>query len=258
MDITMDIHDILVEKYTIWYIWYYEYTCIFLVNFTAWWSNVIGNSKTGNISQWSLRSNVVVISSRLVQWFTTSKRLASAFRSSGFILHFWRTNYSLDPWKFKKQNIYRAPKRKGSSSNYHPLNSYIKLLGVYPFCSWFFVFSPSPDALAFQGFLPPKLTKIHWNNSGWWHSIWMFPKIMGFPPKSSHFNGVLGFSIIFTIHFGVPGVPLFGGANLFFPPQGLYLGGCWGLQGDDDANDSGIRGATEPRNEELFCLSLCP
>ena len=82
MDITMDIHDILVEKYTIWYMSYYEYTCIFLVNFTAWWSNVIGNSKTRNISQWSLRSNVVVISSLLVQRFTTSKRLVSTFRSS--------------------------------------------------------------------------------------------------------------------------------------------------------------------------------
>ena len=32
-------------------------------------------------------------------------------------------------------------------------------------------------------------------------SIWMFPKIMGFPPKSSMFRG---FSMIFTIHFGVP------------------------------------------------------
>ena len=31
--------------------------------------------------------------------------------------------------------------------------------------------------------------------------IWMFPKIVGFPPKSSIF---IGFSIIFTIHFGVP------------------------------------------------------
>ena len=31
--------------------------------------------------------------------------------------------------------------------------------------------------------------------------IWMFPKIVGFPPKSSI---LIGFSIIFTIHFGVP------------------------------------------------------
>ena len=30
-------------------------------------------------------------------------------------------------------------------------------------------------------------------------SIWMFPKIMGFPPKSSI---LIGFSMIFTIHFG--------------------------------------------------------
>ena len=29
--------------------------------------------------------------------------------------------------------------------------------------------------------------------------IWMFPKIVGFPPKSST---LIGFSIIFTIHFG--------------------------------------------------------
>ena len=32
-------------------------------------------------------------------------------------------------------------------------------------------------------------------------TIWMFPKIVGFPPKSSI---LIGFSIIFTIHFGVP------------------------------------------------------
>ena len=31
--------------------------------------------------------------------------------------------------------------------------------------------------------------------------IWLFPKIVGFPPKSSI---LIGFSIIFTIHFGVP------------------------------------------------------
>ena len=31
--------------------------------------------------------------------------------------------------------------------------------------------------------------------------IWMFPKIVGFPPKSSI---IIGFSIIFTIPFGVP------------------------------------------------------
>ncbi len=31
--------------------------------------------------------------------------------------------------------------------------------------------------------------------------IWVFPKIMGKPPKSSM---LIGFSIIFTIHFGVP------------------------------------------------------
>ena len=32
-------------------------------------------------------------------------------------------------------------------------------------------------------------------------SMWMFPKIVGFPPKSSILTG---FSMIFTIHFGVP------------------------------------------------------
>jgi len=31
--------------------------------------------------------------------------------------------------------------------------------------------------------------------------MWLFPKIVGFPPKSSI---LMGFSIIFTIHFGVP------------------------------------------------------
>ena len=33
-----------------------------------------------------------------------------------------------------------------------------------------------------------------------WANIWMFPKIVGFPPKSSI---LMGFSTIFTIHFGV-------------------------------------------------------
>ena len=33
------------------------------------------------------------------------------------------------------------------------------------------------------------------------HPKWMFPKIVGFPPRSSI---LIGFSIIFTIHFGVP------------------------------------------------------
>ena len=37
---------------------------------------------------------------------------------------------------------------------------------------------------------------------------WLFPKIVGFPPKSSIF---IGFSIIFTIHFGV--LPLFLGQH---------------------------------------------
>ena len=32
-------------------------------------------------------------------------------------------------------------------------------------------------------------------------SIWVFPKIGGYPPKSSI---LIGISIIFTIHFGVP------------------------------------------------------
>ena len=39
--------------------------------------------------------------------------------------------------------------------------------------------------------------------------FWMFPKIVGFPPKSSI---LIGFSIIFTIHFGVP-TPIFGNTH---------------------------------------------
>ena len=35
----------------------------------------------------------------------------------------------------------------------------------------------------------------------WWFFNWVFPKVVGVPPKSSMF---IGFSIIFTIHFGVP------------------------------------------------------
>ena len=38
-------------------------------------------------------------------------------------------------------------------------------------------------------------------------SIWVFPKIVGFPPKSSI---LIGFSIIFTIHFGVLYLSIFG------------------------------------------------
>ena len=34
-----------------------------------------------------------------------------------------------------------------------------------------------------------------------WMCNWVFPKIGGFPPKSSI---LIGFSIIFTIHFGIP------------------------------------------------------
>ena len=57
-----------------------------------------------------------------------------------------------------------------------------------------------------------KLTQIHpclTSYTVYWQtfiqiSTWVFPKIVGFPPKSSI---LIGFSIIFTIHFGVP--PLF-------------------------------------------------
>ena len=38
--------------------------------------------------------------------------------------------------------------------------------------------------------------------------IWVFPKIVGFPPKIIH--GLIGFSIIFTIHFGGETPPIFG------------------------------------------------
>ena len=43
-------------------------------------------------------------------------------------------------------------------------------------------------------------------------TMWMFPKIVGFPPKSSI---LIGFSIIFTIHFG-GNTPIFG--NSHFQP----------------------------------------
>ena len=41
----------------------------------------------------------------------------------------------------------------------------------------------------------------------------MFPKIVGFPPKSSI---LIGFSIIFTIHFG-GNTPIFGNIHIFAP-----------------------------------------
>ena len=44
-------------------------------------------------------------------------------------------------------------------------------------------------------------------------SMWMFPKIVGFPPKSSI---LIRFSIIFTIHFGVF-FPIFGVPPMYFP-----------------------------------------
>ena len=48
--------------------------------------------------------------------------------------------------------------------------------------------------------------EIRWIKVGTWRiwaveTIWVFPKMVGFPPKSSI---LIGFSIIFTIHFGVP------------------------------------------------------
>ena len=49
-------------------------------------------------------------------------------------------------------------------------------------------------------FSRPKNLKNPWNSWTWNFHIWVFPKIVGFPPKSSIF---IGFSIIFTIHFGV-------------------------------------------------------
>ena len=40
--------------------------------------------------------------------------------------------------------------------------------------------------------------------------IWVCSKIVGFPPKSSN---LIGFSIVFTIHFGVP-TPIFGNTHI--------------------------------------------
>ena len=55
----------------------------------------------------------------------------------------------------------------------------------------------------------------------------MFPEIVGFPPKSSI---LMGFSIIFTIHFG-GNTPIFGSTPICFPvvfqpaePNGLFYG----------------------------------
>ena len=42
-------------------------------------------------------------------------------------------------------------------------------------------------------------------------SIWMFPKIVGFPPNHPI---LIGFSMIFTIHFG-GNTPIFGNTHLF-------------------------------------------
>ena len=47
--------------------------------------------------------------------------------------------------------------------------------------------------------------------------MWMFPKIGGFPPKSSI---LIGFSIIFTIHFGVPLFLAIGKNTNIFPLNG--------------------------------------
>ena len=46
-------------------------------------------------------------------------------------------------------------------------------------------------------------------------STWVFPKIVGFPPKSSI---LIGFSIIFTIHFGGP-TPILGNPHIYFKPK---------------------------------------
>ena len=73
--------------------------------------------------------------------------------------------------------------------------------------------------------------------------IWMFPKIVGFPPKSSIKK--MGFSIIFTIHFGVP---LF----LETPISQLHMGahrqvGKIGLDIDSSCNQQAIHRNMTPK-----------
>ena len=47
-------------------------------------------------------------------------------------------------------------------------------------------------------------TEKHREAAFFWGGRWMFPKIVGFPPKSSHFNRVFRFSIINHPFWGSP------------------------------------------------------
>ena len=72
-----------------------------------------------------------------------------------------------------------------------------------------------------EGGLSPSKTENHCGDS--YHyivpmCIWVFPKMVGFPPKSSN---LIGFSIIFTIHFGgFP--PIFGSTPISIPSRQLW------------------------------------
>ena len=57
---------------------------------------------------------------------------------------------------------------------------------------------------------------IWWLNYLIFRKIWMFPKMGGFPPKSST---LMGFSIIFTIHFG-GNTPIFGNTHIGWTNEG--------------------------------------
>ena len=89
---------------------------------------------------------------------------------------------------------------------------------------------------------------------------WMFPKIVGFPPKSSHFK--IGFSTILTIHFGVVSL-IFGNTQIsgwkfqkyrknhhldldeLMEPRYGALGSSWSWSSSNSAEWSDLRGFPE-------------
>ena len=56
------------------------------------------------------------------------------------------------------------------------------------------------DSMSGDGWMSGIQNPQEWKRLPKNRNIWVFPKIVGFPPKSSI---LIGFSIIFTIHFGV-------------------------------------------------------
>ena len=86
--------------------------------------------------------------------------------------------------------------------------------------------------------------------------IWMFPKIVGFPPKSSI---LIGFSIIFTIQFGVPlflETPIYTYKMMLFQGSPPIPRGFVGLQGKSHGTLQCLRGQCQGRPHRFQYVTL--